>query len=264
MCIHGIRAQIYMQCTRGMGKSSFRCASLTVVAWTVSAQTETQIDRTHASNCRWLGVFPAAQFRCEFGACCWQHRQQHAPKPASLMRRGLWSLLNRKFLDLSNLFWHSRHARLRNPFTWQYPMESNCILQVISQMPAVFIPIHRRNLASQNHRKNLIENLNNRWMTIGYNGNTMSVIFVIDKSCLSTTETVETVETWPRASGIRQAAFTASLYAGSLGGISLGLLLVALASLPLCCGVLKEHSKAGLAVAETGREGRKRLLCPGF
>lgn len=41
-----------------------------------------------------------------------------------------------------------------------------------------------------------------------------------------------------------EAAFTASLYAGSLGGISLGLLLVALASLPLCCGVLKEHSKA--------------------
>lgn len=43
-----------------------------------------------------------------------------------------------------------------------------------------------------------------------------------------------------------KAAFTASLYAGSLGGISLGLLLVALASLPLCCGVLKEHSKVPL------------------
>lgn len=41
-----------------------------------------------------------------------------------------------------------------------------------------------------------------------------------------------------------EAAFTASLYAGSLGGVSLGLLLLVLASLPLCCGVLKEHSKA--------------------
>ncbi|CAK9079863.1 unnamed protein product, partial [Durusdinium trenchii] len=40
-----------------------------------------------------------------------------------------------------------------------------------------------------------------------------------------------------------EAAFTASLYAGSFGGVLLGLLLCILASLPLCCGVLKEHSK---------------------
>lgn len=47
-----------------------------------------------------------------------------------------------------------------------------------------------------------------------------------------------------------QAAFTASLYAGSLGGVSMGVLLVILASLPLCCGVMKEHSKATWATWE--------------
>lgn len=39
-------------------------------------------------------------------------------------------------------------------------------------------------------------------------------------------------------------AFTSSLYAGSLGGILLGCLLVVLASLPLCFGRLKEHRQA--------------------
>ena len=41
-----------------------------------------------------------------------------------------------------------------------------------------------------------------------------------------------------------EAAFTSSLYAGSLGGILLGCLLVVLASLPLCFSRLKKHRQA--------------------
>ena len=44
-----------------------------------------------------------------------------------------------------------------------------------------------------------------------------------------------------------QAAFTASLMGGSIGGIVVGLLMVILVSLPLCCGVLKQYGKAWTA-----------------
>eukprot|EP00438_Fugacium_kawagutii_P030643 Skav221849 [mRNA] locus=scaffold1175:6086:11071:+ [translate_table: standard] len=54
----------------------------------------------------------------------------------------------------------------------------------------------------------------------------------------------ETVAGCTQSGQFDEAAFTASLYAGSMGGVSMGVLLVILASLPLCCGVMKEHSKA--------------------
>ncbi|CAE7457959.1 ESD [Symbiodinium natans] len=47
-----------------------------------------------------------------------------------------------------------------------------------------------------------------------------------------------------------QNSFTASLYGGSFGGMALALIMVILASLPLCCGVLKQYGKiiAGMAI----------------
>jgi len=46
-----------------------------------------------------------------------------------------------------------------------------------------------------------------------------------------------------------QAAFEAGLLGGSIGGIVLGLLMVIIASLPLCCGVLKQYGKVLAAIA---------------
>ncbi|CAE7365349.1 ESD [Symbiodinium sp. CCMP2592] len=46
-----------------------------------------------------------------------------------------------------------------------------------------------------------------------------------------------------------QAAFEAGLLGGSIGGIVLGLLMVIFASLPLCCGVLKQYGKVIAAIA---------------
>ncbi|CAJ1334511.1 unnamed protein product [Effrenium voratum] len=46
-----------------------------------------------------------------------------------------------------------------------------------------------------------------------------------------------------------QAAFTASLYGGSFGGMALALVMVILVSLPLCCGVLKQYGKIIATVA---------------
>ncbi|CAJ1392384.1 unnamed protein product [Effrenium voratum] len=46
-----------------------------------------------------------------------------------------------------------------------------------------------------------------------------------------------------------QTAFTASLYGGSFGGMALALVMVTLASLPLCCGVLKQYGKIIATVA---------------
>ncbi|CAK9000382.1 unnamed protein product [Durusdinium trenchii] len=40
-----------------------------------------------------------------------------------------------------------------------------------------------------------------------------------------------------------EGAFTGSLIGGSVGGIVVGILVVVLASLPLCCGVLKQFGK---------------------
>ena len=40
-------------------------------------------------------------------------------------------------------------------------------------------------------------------------------------------------------------AYAASLYGGSIGGIVVGILVIVLMSLPLCCGVLKQYGKAG-------------------
>ncbi|CAE7566727.1 ESD [Symbiodinium natans] len=47
-----------------------------------------------------------------------------------------------------------------------------------------------------------------------------------------------------------QTTFTASLYGGSFGGMALALIMVILASLPLCCGVLKQYGKiiAGITI----------------
>ncbi|OLP84968.1 S-formylglutathione hydrolase [Symbiodinium microadriaticum] len=46
-----------------------------------------------------------------------------------------------------------------------------------------------------------------------------------------------------------QGAFEAGLLGGSIGGIVLGLLMLILASLPLCCGVLKQYGKVIAAIA---------------
>ncbi|CAK9071356.1 S-formylglutathione hydrolase, partial [Durusdinium trenchii] len=40
-----------------------------------------------------------------------------------------------------------------------------------------------------------------------------------------------------------EGAFTGSLIGGSVGGIAVGILVVVIASLPLCCGVLKQFGK---------------------
>eukprot|EP00435_Cladocopium_sp_Y103_P025071 s2395_g6.t1 len=40
-------------------------------------------------------------------------------------------------------------------------------------------------------------------------------------------------------------AYAASLWGGSIGGIVVGILVIILMSLPLCCGVLKQYGKAG-------------------
>ena len=42
-----------------------------------------------------------------------------------------------------------------------------------------------------------------------------------------------------------EAAFQATLMGGSIGGIVLALLMIIVASLPLCCGVMKQFGKAG-------------------
>ena len=42
-----------------------------------------------------------------------------------------------------------------------------------------------------------------------------------------------------------EQGYLATLLGGSIGGIVVGVLVVVLVSLPLCCGVLKEHGKAG-------------------
>ena len=41
-----------------------------------------------------------------------------------------------------------------------------------------------------------------------------------------------------------QEAYAASLWGGSIGGIAVGILMVVLVSLPLCCGILKQYGKA--------------------
>ena len=40
-------------------------------------------------------------------------------------------------------------------------------------------------------------------------------------------------------------AYAASLWGGSIGGMVVGILVIVLMSLPLCCGVLKQYGKAG-------------------
>jgi len=42
--------------------------------------------------------------------------------------------------------------------------------------------------------------------------------------------------------------YAGSLIAGAIGGIVLGLLMIILVSLPLCCGVLKQYGKAIAAI----------------
>ena len=42
----------------------------------------------------------------------------------------------------------------------------------------------------------------------------------------------------------REDDYAGSLMAGAIGGIVLGLLMIILVSLPLCCGVLKQYGKA--------------------
>eukprot|EP00438_Fugacium_kawagutii_P035263 Skav227222 [mRNA] locus=scaffold2048:479910:504782:- [translate_table: standard] len=48
--------------------------------------------------------------------------------------------------------------------------------------------------------------------------------------------------------GFDQNAYAASLWGGSIGGIVVGLLMVILVSLPLCCGVLKKFGKVIAAI----------------
>ena len=59
-----------------------------------------------------------------------------------------------------------------------------------------------------------------------------------------------------------QTAFTASLYGGSFGGMAIALVMVILASLPLCCGVLKQYGKIIATVAIV--LGIVSLLVPAF
>ena len=40
-------------------------------------------------------------------------------------------------------------------------------------------------------------------------------------------------------------AYAASLWGGSIGGMVVGILVIVVMSLPLCCGVLKQYGKAG-------------------
>eukprot|EP00435_Cladocopium_sp_Y103_P029111 s2395_g7.t1 len=42
----------------------------------------------------------------------------------------------------------------------------------------------------------------------------------------------------------KEDAYAASLWGGSIGGIVVGILVIVLMSLPLCCGVLKQYGKA--------------------
>ncbi|CAL1146536.1 unnamed protein product [Cladocopium goreaui] len=44
-------------------------------------------------------------------------------------------------------------------------------------------------------------------------------------------------------SGFDQEAYAGSLWGGSIGGIVVGLLMIILVSLPLCCGVMKKQGK---------------------
>eukprot|EP00435_Cladocopium_sp_Y103_P038594 s2395_g10.t1 len=50
-------------------------------------------------------------------------------------------------------------------------------------------------------------------------------------------------------------AYAASLWGGSIGGIVVGILVIVLMSLPLCCGVLKQYGKAGKISGADSRGG---------
>jgi len=53
------------------------------------------------------------------------------------------------------------------------------------------------------------------------------------------------VDTAFHSDGHPEDAYAASLWGGSIGGMVVGILVIVLMSLPLCCGVLKQYGKAG-------------------
>ena len=53
------------------------------------------------------------------------------------------------------------------------------------------------------------------------------------------------VDTAFHSHGHPEDAYAASLWGGSIGGMVVGILVIVLMSLPLCCGVLKQYGKAG-------------------
>jgi hypothetical protein len=49
-----------------------------------------------------------------------------------------------------------------------------------------------------------------------------------------------------------EEAYAGSLWGGSIGGIVVGLLMIILVSLPLCCGVMKKQGKASESAQKYG------------
>ncbi|CAL1170178.1 unnamed protein product [Cladocopium goreaui] len=180
-----------------------------------------------------LGVVGASLACCVCCQCCkaklddptllWEQQRQHEARLKSWV--GMKDTGTRRALKGSDAVLESDapNARLVDS-SWQCPGGNRSVLQFVGS----FLSILKAVVPIRLNSGDLVMNMNVDMAAMRSLMVASSVAFAL--ACQD-------------VNGFDQDAYAASLWGGSIGGMVVGILVIVLMSLPLCCGVLKQYGK---------------------